>query len=585
MSRFAGKVAIITGSSNGIGRATAVLFAKEGAQVTITGRNAERLEETRDEILKAGVAPNNVNVVVADITFEAGQDEVIGSTVSKFGKINILVNNAGAAFPDKNQPMGFGQGIDNFDATLAVNIRSVVELTNKIVPFLAKTQGEIVNVSSIASGPRASSDLSYYSVSKAALDQYTRNTAIALIEQGIRVNSVNPGYVVTGFATAFGFPQEASDKLMNHMESQKSCIPTRKAGRPIDIAEAIAFLADRNASSYIIGHQLVADGGSSLVIGMHAQDLAELLNDKSFAAEFLIPLPLLDIMLLSMIERVCVLVALFNNSILIYFILRKSAAKLGNYKYLMIYIAVFEMIYALMDGLTAPAVFSKDCTNLLIMRADLAYIPIEYLPLANVIFCNMFGMSMALLAIHLSTATSLKNNIQLDQISYIGFFYYPKDANGIEYIHWRSVIGIIIHSIFITISFSLIFYFGFKCYHQTRVLVQQSSQSSSFENLQSQLFYALVFQTLIPILLMHLPASVVYAGALFNRSNEYLGKAMSVSICFYPVLDPLPNFFIIKSYRKALFSFSSQIFKILSGQRETVSRQRAAVVTSVSIRK
>lgn len=93
MTRFAGKSVIITGSSSGIGRATAVLFAKNGAQVTITGRNAEKLEATKKKLLKVVKTPDSVNVVVANLTDAQGQDQIIQSAVKKFGKIDILVKN------------------------------------------------------------------------------------------------------------------------------------------------------------------------------------------------------------------------------------------------------------------------------------------------------------------------------------------------------------------------------------------------------------------------------------------------------------------------------------------------------------
>lgn len=92
MPRFSGKSVIVTGSSNGIGRSAALKFAQDGAQVTITGRNAERLEETRQVILKAGVPAGNINAVVADLTDPTGQDEIVNTTLAKFGKIDILVS-------------------------------------------------------------------------------------------------------------------------------------------------------------------------------------------------------------------------------------------------------------------------------------------------------------------------------------------------------------------------------------------------------------------------------------------------------------------------------------------------------------
>ncbi|CAI2353654.1 unnamed protein product [Caenorhabditis sp. 36 PRJEB53466] len=192
MARFSGKVALVTGSSNGIGRATALIFAQEGAKVTITGRNAERLEETRKEILAAGIAESDVLAVVADLATEAGQDDLIGSTLKKFGRLDILVNNAGAAFNDAQGQTGVSQDVSVYDKIMQINLRSVVTLTQKAKPFLIEAKGEVINVSSIAAGPQAQPTFMYYAMSKASLDQFTRSAAIELIQHGVRVNSVSP---------------------------------------------------------------------------------------------------------------------------------------------------------------------------------------------------------------------------------------------------------------------------------------------------------------------------------------------------------------------------------------------------------
>uniref|UniRef100_A0A1I7UBD2 Oxidoreductase, short chain dehydrogenase/reductase family protein n=1 Tax=Caenorhabditis tropicalis TaxID=1561998 RepID=A0A1I7UBD2_9PELO len=210
MARFTGKVAIVTGSSNGIGRGTAILFAQEGAKVTITGRNAQRLEETKQEILKSGVPEDNVLAVVADLASEKGQDELIDSTIQQFGRLDILVNNAGTAFLDSQGRTGLDQDVSDFDK---INMRSVVTLTQKAKKYLIESKGEIVNVSSVAAGPQAHSDMMYYGMSKAALDQFTRSTAINLIQHGVRVNAVSPGAVATGIGEAMGLPPGAMEKV------------------------------------------------------------------------------------------------------------------------------------------------------------------------------------------------------------------------------------------------------------------------------------------------------------------------------------------------------------------------------------
>ncbi|CAP31160.1 Protein CBR-DHS-14 [Caenorhabditis briggsae] len=277
-NRFSGKVALVTGSSNGIGRGTAILFAQEGAKVTITGRNTQRLEETKQEILKAGIPEDHVLAIATDLATEEGQDELINKTIKKFGRLDILVNNAGAAFNDEKGVIGVDQNVSVYDKIMQINLRSVVTLTQKSKKYLVEAKGEIVNVSSIAAGPQAQPTFLYYAMSKAALDQYTRSAAIDLIQHGVRVNSVSPGAVVTGFGEAMGMPSGMHEKYEHFMETHKECIPYGAIGKPIDIAHIIAFLADRKLSSYIIGQTIVADGGSSLVMGMQAHDMMDILK-------------------------------------------------------------------------------------------------------------------------------------------------------------------------------------------------------------------------------------------------------------------------------------------------------------------
>ncbi|CAO4378079.1 unnamed protein product [Caenorhabditis nigoni] len=277
-NRFSGKVALVTGSSNGIGRGTAILFAQEGAKVTITGRNAQRLEETKQEILKSGISEDHVLAIATDLATEEGQDKLINETIKKFGRLDILVNNAGAAFNDDKGVVGVDQNVSVHDKIMQINLRSVVTLTQKAKKHLVEAKGEIVNVSSIGAGPQAQPTFLYYAMSKAALDQYTRSAAIDLIQHGVRVNSVSPGAVVTGFGEAMGMPSGMHEKYEKFMETHKECIPSGSIGKPIDIANIIAFLADRNLSSYIIGQSIVADGGSSLVMGMQAHNMMDILK-------------------------------------------------------------------------------------------------------------------------------------------------------------------------------------------------------------------------------------------------------------------------------------------------------------------
>ncbi|EGT53061.1 hypothetical protein CAEBREN_29660 [Caenorhabditis brenneri] len=117
----------------------------------------------------------------------------------------------------------------------------------------------------------------YYAMSKAALDQFTRSAAIDLIQHGVRVNSVSPGVVVTGFGAACGMSQSVMEKYCQFIETHKECLPCGKTAQPIDIANIIVFLADRKLSSYIIGQSIAADGGSTLVMGIQAHDMMSIL--------------------------------------------------------------------------------------------------------------------------------------------------------------------------------------------------------------------------------------------------------------------------------------------------------------------
>ncbi|GMS91407.1 hypothetical protein PENTCL1PPCAC_13582, partial [Pristionchus entomophagus] len=140
MSFFSGKVVIITGSSNGIGRGTAVLFAKQGAKVTITGRNAASLTETKKQCLQAGAKPENIQEITGDLTNESFCGKLISATIDKFGKLDVLVNNAGGGSLED-----FGKRVEDtpvaeFDRMMDLNVKPVLRLSQLSVPHLEKTK-------------------------------------------------------------------------------------------------------------------------------------------------------------------------------------------------------------------------------------------------------------------------------------------------------------------------------------------------------------------------------------------------------------------------------------------------------------
>ncbi|CAG2104421.1 unnamed protein product [Medioppia subpectinata] len=250
---FAGKVALITGSSSGIGAATAILFAKSGANVVITGRNAERVSEVAKQCRE--VSPNGLKAleVVADVTSDKDLQRLVDTTIKTFGKIDVLVNNAGIARGSKLEDKDY---IDVYKNIMKANLDSVVFLTHICVKHLEKTNGNIINISSIA-GIQTAQQYSAYCMSKSALDMFTKCIAAELGPKGIRVNSVNPGVVKTNIMVAAGVSETECDKA-NEMYGR--LYPIGRYGESPDIAHAVLYLAS-DESSFITGTVLVADGG------------------------------------------------------------------------------------------------------------------------------------------------------------------------------------------------------------------------------------------------------------------------------------------------------------------------------------
>ncbi|GMT26898.1 hypothetical protein PFISCL1PPCAC_18195 [Pristionchus fissidentatus] len=272
MNFFSEKVAIVTGSSNGIGRATAALFAKEGAKLTITGRNEETLAETHKLCIDAGAKGEDILQLIGDVRDAAFCEQFVRKTIEKFGQLDVLVNNAGAAVFDFTGKTGIEQPLSNYDTTIDVNVRSIIRICKFAVPHLEKSKGAIVNVSSMGSSPFIS-PVPYYAMAKAALDQLTVQMAGTLIKRGIRVNSVNPGAVATNFAVTSGATKDMMEQMMDTMADYAKTIPLGRTGLPEDIGKIILFLADRSQSEIIIGQRIVADGGTLLMNSLLSQNI------------------------------------------------------------------------------------------------------------------------------------------------------------------------------------------------------------------------------------------------------------------------------------------------------------------------
>uniref|UniRef100_A0A914Y9P8 Uncharacterized protein n=1 Tax=Panagrolaimus superbus TaxID=310955 RepID=A0A914Y9P8_9BILA len=248
---FSRKVVIITGSSSGIGQAAAVLFAKFGAFVTIHGRSEDGLRKTFDLITEAAIPNDRIHSVKGSVTEDSTLKALINETIQKFGKLDILINNVGIANKEGTKDH---RSMENLDYILEVNVKSIIHLTELAIPFLEKTKGNIINVSSIAS-QKTSQPIPFYNISKAALDHFARNYASILAPKGIRVNNLNPGATQTAFMTRHGIPIQVLEKLSKDFK-----IPLGRWGNAEEMAEFLLFIASEKAS-YMTGQIINVDGG------------------------------------------------------------------------------------------------------------------------------------------------------------------------------------------------------------------------------------------------------------------------------------------------------------------------------------
>lgn len=244
-----GRVALVTGATSGIGRATALRFAEEGAHVALVGRDADVLAEVAGEIRVRGCEALEIN---ADVTIEEDARRAVASAAEKFGNLDVLVNAAGIL----NNGTIESTALEAWDAMLNVNLRAVFHLMQLAVPHLERRRGNIVNVSSVT-GLRAFPGVLAYCVSKAGVDQLTRCSALELAPKRIRVNAVNPGVVRTQVHKRGGMSEDA---YAGFLERSKETHPLGRVGEAAEVADLILFLASERAS-WITGVTYSIDGG------------------------------------------------------------------------------------------------------------------------------------------------------------------------------------------------------------------------------------------------------------------------------------------------------------------------------------
>lgn len=250
--RLADKAAIVTGGGGGIGRATAVAFATEGAKVTVVDINLDAATQTLEQIRAAG---GTAIAVQADVSSEADITGVVSATVEAFGTVNVVFNNAGIIRRTTVEDIT----VDEWDRVFAVNVRSIYLMCRQVVPIMAAAGGgSIINTGSgwgLKGGGRAVS----YCASKGAVVNLTRALAIDHGPQGIRVNSVNPGDVNTDMLRneASQLQQDAQSFLAEAADR-----PLGRMGEASEIASAVVWLAS-DESSYVTGSALSVDGGGN----------------------------------------------------------------------------------------------------------------------------------------------------------------------------------------------------------------------------------------------------------------------------------------------------------------------------------
>lgn len=247
-------VVLVTGALAGIGRATAIAFAQEGAKVVISGRNNEVGQALAEELRHLGT---EVEFIKADVRYEADIKALIDGTVARFGKLDIAVNNAGT----EGQPgLIVDQTPESIAATFDTNVLgTLLSMKYEMRTMLAQGYGSIVNISSTF-GKRAAAGASVYVASKHAVEGITKAGALEGATAGIRVNAIAPGPTDTGMLSRFTGGTDDS------MEKMKRGIPMKRLGLPEEVAQAIVFIGS-NKSPFLNGQILAVDGAKLAVDG------------------------------------------------------------------------------------------------------------------------------------------------------------------------------------------------------------------------------------------------------------------------------------------------------------------------------